>query len=212
MASVLDETFRHEVLPEGWEVKKIKDISKWIQYGYTWKITETWPFRYLRITDIQNGAVNWNTVPYINISVNEAKKYFLNKGDIVFARTGATVWKSFLINEEIQDKIFASYLIRLILIQEKIAPKYLLYFFQSHEYWEQIYADTVWAAQPNFNGNKLWEICVPLPPLPEQARIVARLDDLFHEIRALRAEYETRLSELRALRASILASAFRGEL
>ncbi len=97
-----------------WTSKSINDISHKIQYWYTWKTIEKWQFRYLRITDIQNDNVNWETVPFVEVTPEEAKKYELNTWDVVFARTGATVGKSFLINEIWKDKIFASYLIRVV--------------------------------------------------------------------------------------------------
>ena len=76
--------------------KKVKDICDKTQYGYTdsAKFEPVGP-KFLRITDIQNGNVNWETVPYT--SCPEKQKYLLQPGDILFARTGATTGKSFLI-------------------------------------------------------------------------------------------------------------------
>ena len=96
-----------------WQVVKLKDIASQIQYGYTAKAkgTETGP-RFLRITDIQDDAVEWTTVPSCDISTKEKEKYHLIEGDIVFARTGATVGKSYLIRGNVPEVVFASYLIR----------------------------------------------------------------------------------------------------
>ena len=81
------------------------------QYGYTASAaTEPIGPHLLRITDIQNGSVNWETVPYCDCP--GPQKFLLEKGDILFARTGATTGKSFLI-EECPTAVFASYLIRL---------------------------------------------------------------------------------------------------
>jgi type I restriction enzyme S subunit len=102
-------------IPESWSIATIGDISDKIHYGYTEKssIDPIGP-KFLRITDIQNNCVDWKKVPYCSISDNDKNKYILKPGDIVFARTGATVGKSFLIGTNIPESIFASYLIRII--------------------------------------------------------------------------------------------------
>ena len=96
----------HKIFEEGkkreWEEKEIKEVCDHPQYGYTAsaKQEKVGP-KFLRITDIQNGRVNWETVPYCKCE--DVEKYNLEKGDIVFARTGATVGKSYLI-DKISDK------------------------------------------------------------------------------------------------------------
>lgn len=89
-------------LPQGWVKTNVEEISERIHYGYTASSTEIpTGTKLLRITDIQNSSVNWNTVPFCKISQEEKQKYLLKDGDLVFARTGATVGKSFLIEREI---------------------------------------------------------------------------------------------------------------
>jgi type I restriction enzyme S subunit len=152
-----------------------------IQYGYTGKALDKGKYYYLRITDIQNGRVEWESVPFADIQEKDAHKYLLSKGDILFARTGGTVGKSFLYQNG-DNSIFASYLIRLKPNVQKVLPEYLYNFFQSPSYWQQIRGAEMGAAQPNVNGNKLGKIRVPIPPIPEQHRIVAKLDSLFVRI------------------------------
>ena len=133
--SQLDEVFSNEE----WENNTIEYISLGIQYWYTGKTIENGKYQYLRITDIQNDKVDWNTVPFVNVEDIEAKKYTLNKFDIVFARTWATVGKSYLIEEEVEDKLFASYLIRIVPNLKLVVPKFFKILFQSNNYWNQIY-------------------------------------------------------------------------
>lgn len=99
-------------LPEGWEWSTLKEIVSSITYGHTASATDE-PVgpRFLRITDIQNGRVNWDTVPYCKC--DDLNKYALKNGDIVIARTGATTGKSFLIGDLAERSVFASYRIRL---------------------------------------------------------------------------------------------------
>lgn len=99
-------------LPEGWFETNVGQVSDDIRYGFTASaIQEPKGPKYLRITDIQNGSVNWETVPYCAIPENKISNYELQSGDLVFARTGATTGKSFLI-KSCPVTVFASYLIR----------------------------------------------------------------------------------------------------
>jgi type I restriction enzyme, S subunit len=156
---------------------KLKDIADKVDYGLTEKAKdEKVGPKFLRITDIQNGAVNWDTVPHCKCTDKDFEKNKLESGDIVFARTGATTGKSFLINEVNEPTVFASYLIRLRLNSEKVLPEFVAYFFKSDLYWRQIYADSDGATLPSFNATKLKKLQLPLPTLSEQKAIVAKLD------------------------------------
>ena len=99
-------------LPSGWAWTTVGDIAKKIQYGHTESANanQVGP-KFLRITDIQERSVDWGTVPFCVCTDDQHEKYRLNAGDIVFARTGATTGKSFLIQNP-PDSVFASYLIR----------------------------------------------------------------------------------------------------
>ena len=142
-------------LPLNWTISTIGEISENIQYGYTsTSSAKNTGVRYLRITDIQNNHVLWETVPYCEINKEEAKKYLLESGDIVFARSGATVGKSFLIGVDVPTSVFASYLIR-IKPNKNFSNKYISYFFKSGDYWKQIRQGQSGIAQPNVNGKTL---------------------------------------------------------
>ena len=171
-------------LPEGWKWVRIKEICEKPQYGFTAPAIED-PIgpKMIRITDIQEGQVDWNKVPYCKIAEQEHKKFKLELGDILFARTGATTGKSFLV-KEYPDSIFASYLIRLRTLREMVIPEYLSLFFQSAQYWKQIRPRG--GAQPNMNARLLSNLFVPLPPLEEQRRIVGRLEQLLSKIEEAR--------------------------
>jgi restriction endonuclease S subunit len=196
-------------LPRGWVNCHIEDIANSIQYGYTGKTIENGDIKYLRITDIQNNFVDWEQVPFVEINIKEADKYLLRENDIVFARTGATAGKSFLIENLNCNSVFASYLIRIVPRTDKILPKYLYSYFQSPEYWSHISGNVEGAAQPNFNGKKLARIPFPLPPLSEQIRIVSKLDALFTRIDKSIALLEENIKHTKGLMASVLEEVFR---
>lgn len=92
-------------LPEGWAWVRLGNLSAAIQYGLSNSAEPQGTHRLLRITDIQDGKVDWNAVPFT--TVNDPEAYLLKTGDIVFARTGATVGKSFLITETPYPSVYA---------------------------------------------------------------------------------------------------------
>lgn len=103
----------NDELPKDWKFSSIENLSTSIQYGYTASALQNFEGpRLLRITDIQNDTVNWDTVPSCEITKENFLKFELKPGDIVFARTGATTGKSYLI-QSCPKAVFASYLIRI---------------------------------------------------------------------------------------------------
>jgi type I restriction enzyme S subunit len=207
MGSVLDEEFGKLDCKS----HLLKKISDKIQYGYTGKTKEKGEFYYLRITDIQDGKVNFVKAPFSDISNDEAQKYILNQGDILFARTGATAGKSYLFIDE-EPSIFASYLIRVVVNQKLLSPSFLKWYFQSDEYWNQIFGNIVGAAQPNFNGKKLGELNIPVPNLEIQNKCVLKFEQYDKVIRSSIETQTQKLNNLKSLKSSLLDQAFRGEL
>ena len=211
MESVLAEVFPNpnEEMPKGWDVQEVRTISEPPQYGYTQSATtENTGTKFLRITDIQNGNVEWDEVPYCQIDDNNFDKYALFDGDIVFARSGATTGKTFLVKNP-PRAVFASYLIRLRI--RGVFPDFVYWFFQSSHYWNQVRLRG--GAQPNMNANLLSQILVPIPKsFSEQRRIVAYLEHIAEEIRAMDDVLAQDLRDIEVLEQSILAAAFRGEV
>ncbi|EMJ5497422.1 restriction endonuclease subunit S [Pseudomonas aeruginosa] len=159
-----------------WPIAKLGDIAQKVDYGLTASAVDNpgGP-RFLRITDMQDDSVDWSAVPSCDCTSKEFEENKLEVGDILFARTGATTGKSYLIRALDRAAIFASYLIR-VRPSENVDPIYLSHFFKSSNYWFQIAAMANGAAQPGVNSSKLRELEVPLPPLSEQKRIAAILD------------------------------------
>ena len=157
-------------IPESWVWTTIGDISLSILYGVSESAKSEGKYKLLRITDIQNNKVNWDTVPYSDFEDN-VQNYILEEGDILFARTGATVGKSYLVNKISISSIYASYLIR-VKSSKLVLPAYVKFFFESGFYWEQISMNAVGVGQPNVNGTSLANLRIPLPPYNEQIRIV----------------------------------------
>lgn len=189
----------------------MKDMADSIQYGHTASAVrrESGP-RFLRITDIQDGRVDWSAVPSCDIPKDDLAKYKLAPGDLVFARTGATTGKSFLIGE-CPEAVFASYLIR-VRVSVDVDSRYLATFFQSPDYWRQIEGGKRGIGQPNVNGKVLGEIQFPLAPLPEQRRIVAEIEKQFTRLEAGVAALRRVQANLKRYRAAVLKAACEGKL
>ena len=196
-------------LPEGWEWTRLGCITDVIQYGLSNSAESTGDYRLLRITDIQNGCVNWDTVPFT--STDEPEKYLLHKDDIVFARTGATVGKSFLITDLPYASVYASYLIRIRLING-ISANYIYHFFNSYCYWEQVTDKAVGVGQPNCNGTALRELFIPLPSQAEHNRIVPVADNLLKIVDTITSEQESLSELIQTTKSKILDLAIRGKL
>ena len=180
-------------LPSNWGWARLGNIAKRIHYGYTAKANpEISNVKLLRITDIQNDKVDWDKVPGCEIREREVSQFKLNPGDILIARTGGTVGKSFWVEDIKISAVFASYLIRIEKCNEVYAP-YLKVFLRSSLYWRQLITGARGAAQPNVNGRTLGAMALPLPPLAEQHRIVAKVDELMALCDQLEQEQESNL-------------------
>ncbi len=194
-----------------WPVKTLGDISE-ISYGYTEsaKSEDVGP-KFLRITDIKDRGVNWDDVPYCPIDDVQLNRHRLGDGDIVFARTGATTGKSFLVAKP-PLAVCASYLIRLRTDKKMVSPDFLNLNFQTNAYWTQVNEGMSGAAQGGFNASKLGALEIPVPPLEEQKKIVARLDEMKAKTSEMVAAYDAKLTAAKNLRQSILEAAFAGDL
>ena len=164
-------------IPQGWEWERWGNIALSIQYGYNAPALERGDIKMVRISDIHDNVVRWENVPFCNIEACDIDAYLLKENDILFARTGGTVGKSFLVQSVPEPAIYAGYLIRTRYSQE-LCPQYLKVFMESQLYWEQLKSGTIATAQPNCNGKTLGRMLLPIPPKAEQSRLVQKLTSL----------------------------------
>lgn len=188
--------------------KPLRELIEGTQYGYTAPATgEPVGPRLVRITDLKDGEIDWNGVPFCECT--NIEQYQIRKDDLLFARTGATTGKSHFVTKlPDEPAVFASYLIRVRPMPD-LTPEYLASFFLSDHYWQQIVEQKEGSAQANVNGEKLSRLQVPIvepiiqrsitsfmeavrqrnqgfpielpclpPPLDEQRRLVERIDIL----------------------------------
>lgn len=174
-------------IPSNWKWTKWGNLSSSIQYGVSASATDMGNAKLVRITDIQNNKIVWNSVPFCKINEKDIEKYLLKENDILFARTGGTVGKSVMVKNIPSDNnyVFAGYLIRSNYDDTKAFYKYLKMFMDSSLYWEQLKKGSIGMAQPNCNGKTLGNMFIPLPPLEEQKKIVEKIESLFELIEQL---------------------------
>jgi type I restriction enzyme S subunit len=176
-STIIDEEKPLE-LPHGWKWARLGDLSSNIHYGYTASAKpENEGIRLLRITDIQDDKVNWETVPGCEITDEKSEGYSLENNDILIARTGGTIGKSYLVENINVKAVFASYLIRVKRISAMYSP-FIKTYLGSSIYWSQLYDNASGTGQPNVNATALKQLLVPVAPLNEQKRIVAKVEAL----------------------------------
>jgi len=160
-------------IPLTWDVMKLLDcVSNKGDYGINAPAvdySEELPL-YLRITDIDDlGRFIKNDNKCV--SSNDSENYFLQKGDIVFARTGSTTGKTYLYNEKDGKLVFAGFLIRFKPITDILLPYYLKLITNSYYYWDWVKIMSSRSGQPGINSIEYGSLKIPLPPLPEQKKI-----------------------------------------
>ena len=197
-------------IPDNWVWCRLGEICSKIHYGFNASAKpEKQDVRLLRITDIQNNQVDWESVPGCDYSKTDLENYQLFENDIVIARTGGTIGKTFIVKNIPVKSLFASYLIRAI-PSKLILPDYLKFFMESPIYWKQLY-DAAWGAgQPNVNGTSLSNLAVPLPPLSIQAQIVTKVEELMGLCDALEAGIQESKGVNEALLQQVLREALAG--
>ncbi len=194
-------------MKKNWEIKKLGELTlDKMSYGTSSPSCEyDGETRYIRITDINdNGSLNEDFVSPISYE----EKHILQDGDIVFARTGATVGKAYCYHSSDAKYVYAGYLIRLRPNKKIVLPDYIFYYTKSKNYLDFIRSSQVAAAQPNVNAEKYSNLEIPIPPLEEQKRIVKILDEKFAQLESLKANAQTNLQNAKDLFQSQLTKAF----
>jgi type I restriction enzyme S subunit len=194
-------------LPKGWRWVRLGEVCSKPQYGLTQSASTT-PVgpKFLRITDITSGYIDWEKVPYCRISQHELDKYKLDEGDLLFARSGS-IGATILIKEKPPyDAVFASYLIRVRLNKFLVYPEFLYWFTRSPLGQEQLIPRG--ATQKNINAKFIQSLLIPLPPLEEQKQIVARIEELMDRIKEAKKLRQETKKQTELLWQSVLAETF----
>lgn len=200
----------NKMLPKGWILTKLANVTTHPQYGWTCSSTNSGSLKLLRTTDISDGKINWETVPYCSIEPKDYNKYLIQNNDILVSRAGS-VGISYRISESdlLHPTVFASYLIRFCPF---IPPNFVEHYFKSHHYWHYISDSQLGIAVPNVNATKLSDLPFPLPPLDEQKRIVDKLDQIILRIDLLKERLDKIPAIIKRFRQSVLTAAVTGQM
>ena len=195
-------------IPRHWECRKLKTLLlSPLQYGANASgvpYSEHLP-RYIRITDITlEGKLKHSDK--LSLSNEDAAKYILKDKDILFARSGASVGKTFLYKKEYGLSAFAGYLIKAELGKELI-PELLFYFTQSDIYESWKNGIFIQSTIQNIGADKYSQLQIALPPLPEQEAIVTYLDTKVAKIDEYISIAEKKIAALEELKQTIIAEA-----
>ena len=201
-------------IPAHWEAVRLKFVSKEpLEYGANEAALDDDPSfpRFVRITDIdENGNLIDET--YRSLDPTIAEPYLLHDGDILFARSGATVGKTFLYKESWGPSCFAGYLIRLRCNQQIVRPEFVYAYTQSDPYWGQLREGMTQATIQNFSAEKYGQLFLALPPLWEQSEIIDHLSNSLSSLDTLRSSLKSTTNLLRERRSALISAAVTGQL
>lgn len=164
----------HKSIPADWQIKKLLDLLlKKPDYGANNSsvgFDDRTTYRYIRITDIDDcgGLIEENKV---GIPFEAGQGHLLRDGDIVIARTGASVGKSYLYNHSDGKCAFAGYLIRLRANHEKLLSQFLFQYLHSPQFWKWVIGTMKTGAQPNISAEEYSALRIPIPTVNEQKQI-----------------------------------------
>jgi type I restriction enzyme, S subunit len=200
-------------IPAHWEVKRLKYVvSRPLRYGANapadWD-DQNWP-RFVRITDVDpSGSLRSDT--FRSLPPEIGNQFKLDTGDILLARSGATVGKSFLYRPEWGEACFAGYL-----IQARIAPDhdadFIYQFLNSNAFWSWVSANFIQSTIQNISAEKyanLWTCC---PPLAEQRVIVTALTVELTKIASQNDLIVKSLTKLAEYRSTMITAAVTGQI
>ena len=201
-------------VPENWEIRRLRYlIQDKLKYGANAQAefdNPDWP-RYLRITDFtEDGRLREDNIRALPPEV--AEEYLVEPGDILLARSGATVGKAFLVPTNPRRMCHAGYLIRARADQSVIDPRFLFTFTQSHTFDRWRRANLIISTIENISAEKYADLPVPTPTISEQRRILEHLEGETHRIDKVSGETERIITLLQEYRTRLIADVVTGQL
>lgn len=192
-------------IPEHWRMKKLKNILRTsLQYGANESgipYNDNLP-RYVRITDITDNTLK-EDIDKQSLTEKQAKGYILEDKDILFARSGATVGKTFMYNQHYGICAFAGYLIKAS-IDIYNSPKFIHYYTLTHSYEEWKKQIFIQATIQNIGADRYAQLTLPIPSIEEQQQIADYLDTKCSEIDEMTSIKQQKIEQLKEYKKSII--------
>lgn len=201
-------------VPEHWEVKRLKFLlDEPMKYGANEvaELEDPEQPRYIRITDVnENGSLRNDT--FKSLPEDIAQPYLLKEGDLLFARSGATVGKTFLYIKSWGRAAYAGYLIRARIAPAKMLPKFAAYFARTDNYWSWLRRSFIQATIQNVSAEKYACLVCPAPPLEEQTQVIEYLNTETGRIDRLIDKMTESITKLREYRTALISAAVTGKI
>lgn len=201
-------------IPKHWTTRRLKfHATEQLKYGANEaaELTDKDLPRYIRITDVKpDGSLHEHT--FRSLEENIAEPYLLEPGDILLARSGATVGKSFIYDSSWGKSAYAGYLIRFRTNPNSILAEFAYYYLNSSPYWANINSTLIQATIQNFSAEKYANILMPEPPLSEQVEIIEYLKKKLNSIDEMAEKVSTAIDQLKAYQAALVNSAITGQI
>lgn len=198
---------------KGWKIKPLKRmLAQKLKYGANESAeneNENEP-RYIRITDFgDDGLLKSDT--FKSLPKEVAKPYMLQEGDVLFARSGATVGKTFLFKNYTGEACFAGYLIKANCDRTKLLPEFLYYFTKSKAYQE--WKDLIFtqATIQNIGADKYQYLLLPQPKVAEQKEIIESIEYLWDKTEKLKDKINIQITTLQSYRKSLIHECVTGK-
>lgn len=202
-------SLKRELTPkQGWKSYTLQDACiESGQYGLSVPSTVFNGIRYLRITDItEDGGLNTDCVSADIEFVD--RKFLLQDGDVLFARTGATVGKTLVYKSAMGACSYAGYLIRYRPNTQIILPQILYYITHSADYYDWVWKSQKKSTLPNINAKMYNNYVISVPGISEQKKILALLDVLNLKFKELLSKYKLSISLCEDLKKALLRKVF----
>jgi type I restriction enzyme S subunit len=201
-------------VPEHWEVRRLKNLlTRPLQYGANEaaELDDTDLPRFVRITDIdETGRLRDDT--FRSLPHDIAAPYLLEDGDVLLARSGATVGKSFTYSREWGSACFAGYLIRARMREVVCRARWLHFYCQTLGYWAYVGGSQIQATIQNVSAEKYANLWLPVPPPSEQDVIMDKLAETTNELENLTAEAMRAIILLQERRSALISAAVTGQI
>jgi len=194
---------------EGSDLRLEKVTRATIQYGANASASKLRPGepRYIRITDIkEDGTLNELNAVGIDLPLKDCGNYMLHEGDLLLARTGNTIGKSYLHSKPHEELVFAGYLLRVALDINAYRPEYLFLFTQSDIYKNWISETSRTGAQPNINAKEYGSMLIPSTSIEEQDDFIA----IAMSLRSAKCILNNKIDKLKLLKQAISSDLLSG--
>ena len=201
-------------VPEHWDVIPLRRLlSEPLKYGANEAAEHDDPThpRYVRITDIDDSD-SLRDETFRSLPPDVAAPYLLEEGDLLLARSGATVGKSFLYRRAWGECAYAGYLIRARFQTQAIESRFVRYFTASDPYWQWLNSAFIQATIQNVSAERYSSLLLSVPPREEQDAIVSYLDSQTQQIDFLKTQVNSAIERLQEYRTALITSAVMGKI